>query len=89
MDEGLEKYRHWQEHLEAAQKDLKASLRMVDTIQEVVSSPDAMRSSPVLCADIQDLAGRLRFFITSRLTALEDLVVLLDKHGIHARFPEE
>ncbi len=82
MDEGLGKYQYWQEYMNVAETDLKASLRMVDTILEAVCSPDNIISSPELCSDIQNIATRLRFFLTSRLIALEDLIVILEKHGI-------
>ncbi|MGO9144768.1 MAG: hypothetical protein ACLQDF_00225 [Desulfomonilia bacterium] len=89
MDEGLEKYRYWQEYLNVAETELKASLRMVDTILETVCSPDNILSSPELCSDIQDIADRLRFFLNSRLIALEDLIVILEKHGIKVFRTEE
>ena len=89
MDEGLGKYRYWQEYLNATETDLKASLRMVDTILEAVCSPNNIISSPELCSDIQNITARLRFFLTSRLIALEDLIVILEKHGIKVFRTEE
>ena len=89
MDEGMEKYQYWQEYLNTAEADLKASLRMVDTILETVCYPSNILSSPELCSDIQNIADRLRYFVTSRLIALEDLIVILEKHGIKVFRTEE
>jgi hypothetical protein len=89
MDEGLGKYQYWQEYMNAAETDLKASLRMVDTILETVCSPSNILSSPELCADIQNIADRLRFFLASRQIALEDLIAILEKHGIKVFRAEE
>ncbi|GEM_PF-1797349 len=89
MKGGLEKYQHWNDHLNAAEIDLKSSLRMVDAILDTVRSPGNVISNPELCADIQYLADRLRFFITSRMVALNDLFAILEKHGIRGVLPEE
>jgi hypothetical protein len=82
MDEGLGKYRHFQEFMDAAHTDLHSSLRIVDTILDAVRLPANTESHPELCREVQYLADRLRFFITSRLAALEDLIVILRGHGI-------
>jgi hypothetical protein len=89
MNEGMEKYQYWQEYLNTAEADLKASLRMVDTILETICSPSNILSSPELCSDIQNIADRLRFFLTSRLIALEDLIVILEKYSIKICRTEE
>jgi len=89
MNVSIEKYQHWQEYLTAAQIDLKSSLRMVDAMLDIVQSPENILSSPEMCRDLQDLAERLRFFIDTRMVALNDLIAILKLHGICVVPPEE
>lgn len=82
MDHGLEKYRHLREYMDVAEVDLKKLLRMIDTLLEEVESYHNMKSSPELCLGIRDNALRVRSLLSSRLVALEDLIVLLRENGI-------
>ncbi|HOD71926.1 MAG TPA: hypothetical protein PKO27_12920 [Deltaproteobacteria bacterium] len=89
MDEGLRKYKDWCEYLNAAEIDLNSSLRMVDSILDIVRSPEHVHTSPELCKDIQDIADRLRSFIMSRKVALKDLVAILEMRGIRGSLPDD
>ncbi|HQM56722.1 MAG TPA: hypothetical protein PKZ57_04375 [Methanoregulaceae archaeon] len=89
MNVSIEKYQYWQEYLTAAHIDIKSSLRMVDAMLDIVQYPENILSSPEMCGDLQNLAERLKSFITTRMVALDDLITILRTHGICVVPPEE
>ena len=82
MDKELEKYQHLGEYLGVGETELRKILRMMDAILEEVESFQNMRLCPELCLNVRDQAVRIRSILSSRLVALEDLLIILREHGI-------
>ena len=80
MNKDIEKLSFWKDHLEAAQTNMTTTLRMTDSILEIVESQQNMASNPELCNDVRSIANRLRVSLSERLGALEDLLGFMKKY---------
>jgi hypothetical protein len=82
MNKDIDNLKFWKDHMEAAETNMNTTLRMIDSILEIVESPQNMESSPELCNDVRALSVRIRSSITERLIALEDLLGFLKEYEI-------
>lgn len=82
MDHDLEKYRQLRDYFAMSESEIRKLIRMVDSLLGYVDDPDAVRLNPELCHNVQDMGGRIRALLSSRLVALEDLILILKEHGI-------
>ena len=80
MNQDIDNLKFWRDHMEAAETNMKATLRMIDSILEIVESPQNIKSSPELCNDVRALVGRIRSSLSERLIALEDLLGFLKEY---------
>jgi hypothetical protein len=82
MNQDIDNLKFWKDHLEAAETNMETTLRMIDSILEIVESPQNLKSSPELCNDVKSLAARIRSSLSERLIALEDLLGFLKEYEI-------
>jgi hypothetical protein len=82
MEDDLVKFQYMKDYLIVGEAELKRMLRMVDAIVEESEALKNIRLSPQFCLSVRDQAVRIRSILSSRLVALEDLIIILREHGL-------